>query len=183
MKRSHTRYRAILSCGFILALARLPLFGQDAKPPLPAKQPAAHSAQGTIWKSETTQKEYRVRIEKGRFYAEWVNIPPDSAKQGVYIRSECRRVGTKWIGTSRVFLLCPESQANGNPTKGCAWTFRFEVDEISPNRISGRSESLRDFDCQKCEVRQTGWGNFVWVPKGKAGRGAQRSSATAADKE
>lgn len=179
MKRSHTRYQAILSCAFTLAVARLPLLGQDAKRPLPTKQPPAHSARGTIWKSETTQKEYRVRIEKNRFYAEWVNIPADSAKQGVYIRSECSRVGAKCVGTSRVFLLCPESQASRNPTKGCAWTFRFEVDEISPNRISGRSESLRNFDCQKCEVRQTGWANFVWVPKGKAARGAGRSAATA----
>jgi hypothetical protein len=47
----------------------------------------------------------------------------------------------------------------------CSMTLRFEVDSISPERITGRAESLRDFDCQKCEVRQTGWGNFVWLPK------------------
>jgi hypothetical protein len=175
-----------LGGGFILlGLGGPPLLGQGAKLPqkhAPAEKHAAAPSPGKIWKSETTGKEYRVRIEKDRFYAEWV-APPDAAKQGAYIRSECRRTGTKWIGTSQVFVLCPKpGDVNGKSTNGCSLTFRFEVDSITPERITGSGETIREIDCAKCEVRQTGWGNFVWVPKGKGARLAGSSPGTSSNK-
>lgn len=146
--------------------AGLLVAAQQSKPPAKARPFTKFPVWTRVWKSETTGKEYRVRVEENRFFADWVNIPAESLKQGVYIRSECRRVGTKWAGASRVYLLCPDTADKlGKRMKGCPMTLRFEVDSITPERISGHAETLRDFDCQKCEVRQTGWGEFVWVPK------------------
>lgn len=169
----------ILNYVFALGLSALPLLSQGAG------QKTGHVAavpQGEIWKSETTEKEFRVRVEKDRLTAEWVNIPPDGAKQGAYIRSECRRVGEKWVGTSQVFLPCalPGDQ---KATHACHMTLRFEVDSISRDRITGGGESLRQFDCQSCKVLETAWAKFVWVPKQKAATGAKSSSGTRSNKK
>lgn len=138
--------------------------GQKAKP---RKQAASSApAAGKIWISQTTHHEYRVKVENDLFTAEWINIPPASAKLGAYIRTQCRRLGTRWIGTSRILLPCAKrGEAPGKVTHACPMTLRFEVEKISPEQISGRGENLKDFDCEKCEVRQTGWASFVWVPK------------------
>jgi len=115
-----------------------------------------------IWKSATTGKEYRVKLDGDHLTAEWSNIPPEAAKQGAYIRSDCRRSGTRWIGTSRILLGC--GLPNGK-TKMCPMVLRFEVDFISPERITGGGEILRTFDCGTCQVQKTGWGPFTWMPK------------------
>jgi hypothetical protein len=128
----------------------------------PAAGAAKSSALPEVWKSVSTGKEYRVKVEGDRFTAEWSNIPSQAAKQGAYIRSECRRTGSRWIGTSRILLGCPLPDGK---TKMCPMILRFEVDFVSPDRISGGGEILRDFDCSTCGVRQTGWGPFTWTPK------------------
>jgi len=121
---------------------------------------------GRIWKSETTGREYRVRIEKDRFYAEWANLAREAVKGGAYIRSECRRVGSKWVGTSRIYLPCSTNEkGKGQVTNTCHLTTRIEIDSITPTRITGRGENLKRFDCGKCEILETGWAKFEWVPK------------------
>ena len=153
----------ILVCG-ILATASLQLSAQNQTAPKPAGRNLLQkpTALPQIWKSATTGKEYRVKIDGDRFTAEWSNLPPLAAKQGAYIRSECRRSGTRWIGTSRILLPCglPDGK-----TKMCPMMLRLEVDHISPERITGGGEILRDFDCGSCEVRKTGWGPFTWTPE------------------
>lgn len=153
----------ILVCG-ILATAslQLPSENQDAPKPTGTKSVTKAAALPRIWKSATTGKEYRVKIDGDRFTAEWSNLPPQAAKQGAYIRSDCRRSGTRWIGTSRILLPCglPDGK-----TKMCPMMLRFEVDHVSPERITGGGEILRDFDCGSCQVRRTGWGPFTWTPK------------------
>jgi hypothetical protein len=153
----------ILVCG-ILATTSLQLSSENesARKPAGTKSAAKASALPQIWKSASTGKEYRVKVEGDRFTAEWSNLSPQAAKQGAYIRSECRRSGTRWIGTSRIFLLCPLPDGK---TKMCPMILRFEVDFISSDRITGGGEILRDFDCGSCEVRKTGWGPFSWTPK------------------
>jgi hypothetical protein len=152
-----------------ICLLGLALFAAGEKKPsspVPAKKTRANSAGWKLWKSETTGKEYRVKVEKDRLLAEWVNIPPATAKQGAYIQTECRRSGEKWIGTSRIFLPCVKpGEAEGKITQKCHMTLRFEVDSVTRDRISGSAESLRNFDCAKCQVLQTGWAKFSWVPK------------------
>jgi len=135
---------------------------QSASKPAGAKSAAKTGAFPTIWKSQSTGKEYRVKIEGDLVTAEWLNIPSQAAKQGAYIRSECRRSGSRWIGTSRILLPCPLPDGK---TKMCPMILRFEVDSISSQEITGAGEILRDFDCGSCEVRKTGWGPFTWVPK------------------
>ena len=119
-----------------------------------------------IWRSETTGKEYRVQVDQDRFSAEWVNLPPESAKRGAYIRNECRRVGPKWIGTSRIHLPCAAGEgAKEHIVNTCRLQLRIEIISVQADRIVGRGQTLKRFDCQSCRVDETGWGDFVWVPK------------------
>ena len=154
----------LLVCA-ILATSSVQLSSQSQSAPKPggAKPTTKAGATAKIWKSTTTGKEYRVQIDGDHFTAEWTNIPPEAAKQGAYIRSECRRSGSRWVGTSRILLACPLS---GGKMKMCPMLLRFEVDSISSDRITGGGEILREFDCGSCEVQKTGWGPFTWVPKG-----------------
>ena len=153
----------ILVCG-ILATGSLQLSSKAQTAPKPegTKSAAKATARPQIWKSATTGKEYRVQIEGDHLTAVWSNIPPEAAQQGAYIRSDCRRSGTKWVGTSRILLPCPLPDGK---TKMCPLLLRFEVDFTSSDRITGGGEILRDFDCGSCEVRKTGWGPFSWAPK------------------
>jgi hypothetical protein len=160
-------WKLILGCTIVLAgFTRFAAEPQQPGKAAPSKKAVVAQGLSKIWKSPKTNHEYRVQVENDVFYAEWVNIPPDAAKQGAYIRTECRRAGTKWIGISRILLPCAKpGEAKGKTTNACRMALRFEVDSISPERISGHGETLKDFDCGKCEVRQTGWADFVWVPK------------------
>jgi hypothetical protein len=119
-----------------------------------------------LWQSESSKHEFRVDLTNDLFRAEWVNIPPTAARQGAYIRTECRRTGSKWVGTSKVNMLfaVPDAPA-GKDTKLCSITVRFEVESISAEKITGHSESLHSFDINTCRVQQTTWGPFTWVPK------------------
>ena len=153
----------VLVCGILAATSlQFSSENQGATKPGGAKTPAKAGALPEVWKSQSTGKEYRVKVEGDRFTAEWSNIPPQAAKQGAYIRSECHRSGTRWIGTSRILLACPLPDGK---MKMCPMILRFEVDFISPDRITGGGEILRDFDCGSCAVRKTGWGPFTWAPE------------------
>ena len=153
----------ILVCG-ILATASLQVSVENQSAPKATGTKSVNKAAAfpQVWKSATTGKEYRVQIEGDRLTAEWSNIPSEAAKQGAYSRSQCRRSGTRWIGSSRIFLACPLPDGK---TKMCPMLLRFEVDFISSDRITGGGEILREFDCASCEVRKTGWGPFSWAPK------------------
>lgn len=152
----------VLLCG-VLSAASLPFCSENQSTAKSAASAAVKAgAFPQLWKSASSGKEYRVKVESDRFTAEWSNIPPQAAKQGAYIRSECRRTGSRWIGTSRILLGCALPDGK---TKMCPMLLRFEVDFISPDRITGGGEILRDFDCGTCEVRKTGWGPFTWTPK------------------
>jgi hypothetical protein len=165
-ENSILRHLAMVAVLVSWGLASWSVAAQKTSSPPGAKSPQAGQALPMIWVSETTHHEYRVRIEQDVFYAEWVNLPPAAAKLGAYIRTECHHTGAKWIGTSRIMLACAKpGDTAGKMTRTCPMTLRIEVNAISPERIAGRGESLRGFDCEKCEVRQTGWGDFVWVPK------------------
>jgi hypothetical protein len=147
----------------LLPLAGLIVWAQQPKPQGRATSGRALPA---LWRSGTTGKEYRVQVDKDRFYAEWVNIPPESVKHGAFIRSECHRVGSKWIGTSSLGLLCPVGEgAQEHIGNTCRLQLRIEIDSLGPDRIVGHGETLRRFDCQNCRVDEAGWGEFVWVPK------------------
>jgi hypothetical protein len=156
----------------LMALLVFPLITAAAqKPTSPAQAATATSNLASvplpkIWHSETTKHDFRVEVTKDLFRAEWVNLPPAAAKQGAYIRTECRRTGSKWVGRTSINMLfdIPGAPA-GKDTKMCSLTMRFEVDSISPEKITGHSEALHAFDVNSCRVDQTSWGEFTWVPK------------------
>jgi len=138
---------------------------QQSQTSSPAMRAQARAAQGKIWKSETTGREYRVRVEKDRFYAEWVPGPAVADRDKTYIRTECRRTGSKWVGISRSFLPCVVENEKGRTTNWCHLMTRTEIESIGPNRIVGRGESLHRFDCQTCKILEAAMTDFVWVPK------------------
>ena len=68
---------SILVCG-ILATASLQFSAENQNAPKPAGTKSAKKAAALpqIWKSATTGKEYRVKIDGDRLTAEWSNLPP-----------------------------------------------------------------------------------------------------------
>ena len=118
-----------------------------------------------VWRSLTTGKEYFVRIDKGHFYAQWVNLPPAAAQHGAYIHSACKRVGTKWAGASEIYMPCAVGEGkNEKIANSCHLTLGIEINSISKDRITGRGQTLRKFNCGACKVIETGWAKFEWVP-------------------
>jgi len=155
-----------------VAVLIIPQFAAAAQKPAadakaaPAASTPAIGKLPKIWYSEATKHDFRVEVTKDLFHAEWVNIPSVAAKQGVYIRTECRRAGSKWEGSSRINMLFGIPGApTGKDTKLCSLTVRFEVDSITPERIMGHSEALRSFDVNACRVQESKWGEFTWIPK------------------
>lgn len=119
-----------------------------------------------IWKSQTTGNEYQVRIEGDTLYAEWVNVPAAWAGHGAYIRTECRRLGQKWIGTSRSRLPCMEgSGPKAHIVNWCPLVTRTEIDSLTADRITGRGQAIRRTDCQSCKLLEVAWSNFIWTRK------------------
>ena len=156
----------------LMALWVLSPFTAAAQKPTAPAQPAKATSQPAsgqlpkIWHSETTKHDFRVEVTKDLFRAEWVNIPPAAAKQGASIHTECRRAGTKWVGSTSINMVFAIPGAPpGKDTKLCSLTMRFEVDSISPEKITGHSEALHSFDVNSCRVQETKWGDFTWVPK------------------
>jgi hypothetical protein len=148
------------------ALAALLLAGSlsGAQP-----QVARSSGSETVWKSETTGHEYRVRIEGDVLRAEWANVPPEMGRQGAYVRTECRKVGTRWVGTTRSRLLLPCTEVSTpdghHPSAWCSLVTRTEIDTISADRITGRAQAPKHLDCQACKLLDADWKDFTWTPK------------------
>lgn len=152
-----------LASGITLLVAGI--LGTAQTPRLPAPAPTAPPF--GLWRSETTGNVYRVHVQADTLYAEWVNIPPDLARRGAYVRTECRRLGSKWVGTtrSRLRLPCTEATgANGHPTQWCSLVTRIELDTVAADRITGRGQAPRRLDCQSCKLLEADWKDFVWVP-------------------
>ena len=152
---------------FLVALS-LPAAAQ--KSTSPAKPAAAPIPAGNqlpqLWHSVASHKDFRLEIKGDLFRADWVNIPAAAAKDGASMRIECRRTGSKWVGSASVHqAIAISKDPTSNETKMCHFTVRFEVDAITPQKISFHTEALRNIDPAKCELLQTAWEAFSWVPK------------------
>lgn len=139
-----------------------------------AMEASAAPASARVWKSETTGKEFRVWTEKGVLHAEWVNVPLRLAKGGAYIRSELRRTGTKWAGTSKLRLPCESVEDNKPVSNWCSLETKMEIESNTADRIAGRGESLKRFDCRTCKMLETDWAEFEWVPKEQKAGGSKQ---------
>lgn len=141
------------------------------KPTTPAQAATAtdkpsSSPLPTIWHSEASHKDFRVGIKGDMFQADWINIPAAAAKSGASMRIECRRTGTKWVGSASVYQgIAVPGAAAGKDVKMCRLTVRFEVDSITPQKITFHSEAMRNIDAAKCQLLQTAWEEFSWLPK------------------
>jgi hypothetical protein len=155
---------AVLGAVFILQLAVVPLKAQQVKPPHKTP-PQVTRPPARVWRSLTTGKEYSVRVTGQTFYAEWVNIPPALVQGEAYIRSECRRVGTRWVGTSRSHLPCDTMEGTRHVQNWCNLATGIEIDSITTDRITGRAEAIRRFDCEHCRILEKVWAKFEWVPR------------------
>lgn len=162
----NARSLALLLAAFLITTAMPHLHGQEARKPSPEQAQKIAPVPSRVWKSETSGREYRVWMENQRFHAEWVNIPAEFVAQGAYIRTVCWRAGQKWIGESRSYRPCSVGEGKEEHIANwCHVTTGFELDSVTENRISGRGEGLKRFDCRKCQVIEKVWKSFVWVPK------------------
>ena len=162
--------QALMALALGVVMASAMAAAQQAAPaakPAPAASQPSGGKLPTIWHSEASNKDFRVKIEGDVFHAEWVNLPPAAAKQGAYMRIDCRRTGTKWAGSASVYqgFADPAASAGKEVRKMCHLTTRFEVDSITAEKIAFHTEALRDFDFSKCQVLKTAWEEFVWFPK------------------
>ena len=155
----------VLGAVFILQFAVFPLMAQQVKPPNKTRPPQVTRPPAQVWRSLTTGKEYSVRVDGQTLYAEWVNVPPPLVQGGAFIRSECRRVGTRWVGISRSYLPCDTMEGNRRVQNWCNLVTRIEIDSMTADRITGRAEALRRFDCERCRIIEKVWAKFEWVPK------------------
>jgi hypothetical protein len=118
-----------------------------------------------VWRSLTTGKEYFVRADKSHFYAQWVNLPPAAAQHSAYIHTACKLEGAKWAGTSDIYMPCTVGEGKAEKIANtCRLTLKIEIDSITKDKITGRGQTLRKFDCGACKAIETGWANFEWVP-------------------
>ena len=137
---------------------------RHAQQPSESNQPSTQP--GEIWVSETTGKEYRVRVQNDVVNVEWLNMSPELAKHGAFIRSTCKKDGAKWVGMSTSYLPCTtEGGAKPKLENWCHLETEFEIDAMSPESITGRSPALIRFDCTKCQILQSEMKGFLLSPK------------------
>ena len=130
-------------------------------------RPASTPAQAKdIWVSQTTGKEYHVTVDGDTFRAEWVNISPSLTAHGIYLRSECKKQGEKWVGKTASYLPCSVGNStNVKIDNWCHLETAIEILSMTPDRITGNGESVKQFDCMKCKIMAQGSADFLWTPK------------------
>jgi len=172
--REMQRHLVMIAVVALLAIPQLAAAADQPTPPPKGSSATDKSAPGQLpklWHREPSTKDshvkdFRVEVSGDVFRAEWVNLPADALKLGAYIRTECRRTGTKWVGSSSVYqAVAIPGAPGGKNMKPCHFTVRFEVDSITPQKIIFHSEVLRNIDITKCQLLQTDWEEFTWVPK------------------
>ena len=166
------RIRANQNWTFLCVVVFLALVGcspQAEQPNAPAETKLAPGkAPGEIWVSETTGKEYRVRVENDVVRAEWVNVTSELASHGAFIRSECKRQGSKWVGEASSYVPCTlETGPKPKIDNWCHLQTKFEIDSITPDSITGRTEAVGSttLDCMKCKLLRSEMKDFLWTPK------------------
>lgn len=155
---------AMLACGLALGAWNCSNAVSQKEPQ--ASSAATQAAQmPDLWRSLTTGKEYFVRMDKSHFYAQWVNLPPVSKQHGAYIHTSCELKGSKWAGTSDIYMPCVVGEGkNDKVANTCHLNLKIEIDSVSNDRITGRAQTLKKFNCGACKVIEAGWADFEWTP-------------------
>jgi len=156
---------AMLACGLAIASWACTSAGGRKGPPQTSSAAGQAEKLPDVWRSLTTGKEYFVRTDKSHFYAQWVNLPPSAAQHGAYIHTACEREGSKWTGASEIYMPCAAGEGkNEKIANTCHLNLKIEIESISKDRITGRGQTLKKFNCGACKVVETGWAGFEWVP-------------------
>ncbi|HLI29767.1 MAG TPA: hypothetical protein VKV79_01550 [Terriglobia bacterium] len=157
-----SRFTAILLGGLIFCGAR---WGNAALAAGTGQKNQKAPDLPSYWLSATTHNVYRVQVKGNVLMADWVNVPKAEAQRGAYIRTECHRVGKRWIGSTRSFLRCETESGNGKPySNWCHILTRTQISSVSAGRIVGRAEALKRFDCRQCMALEKEWKSFIWSP-------------------
>jgi hypothetical protein len=152
-----------LACGLCAA----PAVAQSKTAGKPTTAPAAAPPipETSVWRSLTTGRDYRVTLHKNLLVAEWVNLPPADVTNHASVRSELHRSGSKWVGTTRAHMPCQTTEAGKQVSNVCDLTTRIEMESIAADKIVGHGESLKRFNCGKCQILETKFAPFQWVRK------------------
>jgi Flp pilus assembly protein TadD len=137
-------------------------------PPLTEATPTDISGE---WKSLASGARFRVRLEQGHAYVEWL-VTEEQSKLGVLLLCDLGNEGDKYQGTCR-------SQWVGRwydrehyqwRTRACQFQRHMEFTKYSPSRIEGRSETQgrgekwSEEDNSNCGERfPVVWTDFVWI--------------------
>ncbi|HET7101111.1 MAG TPA: hypothetical protein VFJ52_08175, partial [Terriglobia bacterium] len=157
MNRVRKIQMALLACGLALS-AWACSSAVSRKAPQASSEATQAGQMPDLWRSLTTGKEYFVRMDKSHFYAQWVNLPPVSKQHGAYIHTACELKGGKWAGTSDIFMPCVVGEGKTDKvTNTCHLNLKIEIDSISKDRITGRAQTLKKFNCGACKVVEAGW--------------------------
>ena len=130
----------------------------------------------SVWTSLTSGRDYKLRRDEDHIYIEWVNLPPELQATAAFIRSEMKKVGDRWVGTSRSSLpygyqssymdFWKTGQQMGTENvKWCTSEQQFEILKIEETRIEGRAMHAKSFDVKKCKPGNLEWQPFTWIPK------------------
>ncbi len=123
------------------------------------------------WTSLTSGKKFRVRLDEGHAYVEWV-ITEEQAKLGVFSLCDLKGQPDKYEGTckSQGVARWYDKWHYEWRTRACQFQRRIEFKKYSPTRIEGRSETLgagekwSDKDSSNCGKRfPLEWEDFVWI--------------------
>jgi len=106
-------------------------------------------------------RDYKVRVEGDYIYSQWVNLPPSLQSTTAFMRSELKKTGNKWSGTSVAYLPFKD----GKSVKWCRVEGEIEIGSVSDSRIEGRSQKWESFNAKKCQPESVAWTPFVWIPK------------------
>ena len=141
---------------------------QGVTPSAKAETPSAPKPAKTqsMWVSHTTGKTYQVTQSGDVLRAEWTDVPPDWVAHGGFLRSELKRQGDKWVGTSSSYL--PWTSQKGPKAKTENWCHletKFEIDSITADTISGQGETVKKIDTKNCRILDSGSATFLWKPQ------------------
>lgn len=143
---------------------------QQAKPLESVAGKGDGLADGTVWTSLTSGRDYTIRLDGEYLYMDWTSIPPEIRTAGGFSRAELKKSPDgKWRGKLHARLPCTYTRGLGayarNITNWCSREDDEEIDLLSDKRIEGISTTWEKFNCKSCEAKELGHKPFTLIPK------------------